>query len=89
MARGQSGKLIAEIDPALKRQFHAALTLDGSTFKDWVLENIHDYLEHRSEPELPELPHAGFHKPYVQGESDLLAAEEPPKNTPQKNSDNR
>jgi hypothetical protein len=84
MARGQSGKLIAEIDPALKRQFHAALTLDGSTFKDWVLENIHDYLEHRSDPELPR---SGAHKAYVQGQSDLLAAEEPSTNTTQKNSE--
>jgi len=44
MARGQSGRLVLEIDPALKRQLHARVAADGRTLKDWFLEQAELYL---------------------------------------------
>ncbi len=44
MARGQSGRLVFEIDPGMKREFHARLARDGSSAKDWLIRRIQDYL---------------------------------------------
>ncbi len=50
MARGPSGRLVFEIDPALKRELHARLARDGRSAKDWLLERIEAYLD---APQLP------------------------------------
>jgi hypothetical protein len=44
MARGQSGRLVFEIDPVLKRQLHARAAADGRTLKHWFLEQAERYL---------------------------------------------
>ena len=44
MARGSSGRLVFEIDPLIKREFHAQLVREGLTAKKWLLEQIEDYL---------------------------------------------
>jgi len=51
MARGPSGRIVIEIDPELKRDLHSALVAEGSTLKDWFIENASDYLERRLQPE--------------------------------------
>jgi len=52
MARGQSGRIVLEIDPALKRAVHARLAGDGVTMKDWFLEQV----EHLLNPKQQHLP---------------------------------
>jgi hypothetical protein len=37
MARGESGRIVIEVAPALKRELYAALALSGSTLKDWFV----------------------------------------------------
>ena len=53
MAKGPSGRLVVDIEPTLKREFHAALAAEGRTFKDWVILRIEQYLEERQQPGLP------------------------------------
>jgi hypothetical protein len=53
MARGPSGRLVVDIEPDLKRELHASLAADGLTFKDWVISQIHEYLDVRRQPTLP------------------------------------
>lgn len=55
MARGPSGRLVIEIDPALKRDLHAALAQDGLTLKDWFLQRASGYIAERRQPSLPGL----------------------------------
>jgi hypothetical protein len=38
MAIGASGRIVLEIDPALKQEIYAALEVQGRTLKDWFLE---------------------------------------------------
>ena len=38
MAVGVSGRIVLEIDPAIKQEIYAALERDGRTLKDWFLE---------------------------------------------------
>ena len=44
MSRGRSGRIVVEVDPALKKRLHAALTLDGITLKDWFRQQAEAYL---------------------------------------------
>ena len=56
MARGDSGRLVLEIDPDFKREFYAALALEGLTAKDWFLGKAKDFVESIQQPWLsPEL----------------------------------
>jgi hypothetical protein len=73
MARGQSGRLVIEVDPALKRDLHSALAADGLTLKDWFLRRVAEYIVERRQPSLP-----GITSLYQAGEEQTLrAAEEP------------
>lgn len=44
MARDPSGRIVVELEPALKKRLHATLTLDGITLKAWVREQAESYL---------------------------------------------
>lgn len=79
MAKGPSGRLVVDIDPTLKRELHASLAADGTTFKEWVIARIDQYLDERRQPGLPGMQpgtHPGMH--YSQSEEDSfpMAAEE-------------
>jgi len=43
MAQGKSGRIVIEVDPALKRELYAALAMSGSTLKDWFVRSAEDY----------------------------------------------
>lgn len=43
MARGESGRIVIEVEPEVKRRLYAALALSGSTLKHWFLENALAY----------------------------------------------
>lgn len=48
MARGNSGRVIVEIDPEFKQELYVALEKDNLTLKDWFLKNADDYLNDRN-----------------------------------------
>jgi hypothetical protein len=53
MARGPSGRVVVEIEPALKRALHAALAQDGRTLKDWFIARAESYLDAHFQMSLP------------------------------------
>jgi len=52
MARGESGRIVLEIDPAEKHDLYDALTRDGMTLKDWFLRRAGEYLRERGQGQL-------------------------------------
>lgn len=44
MARGESGRIVLEIDPSQKEDLYSALAKDGLTLKDWFLRQAAQYL---------------------------------------------
>jgi hypothetical protein len=52
MARGESGRIVLEIDPAEKQELYSALTRDGMTLKDWFLRRATEYLREREQRQL-------------------------------------
>ena len=52
MAIGESGRIVIEVDPQLKRAFYSALTERGLTLKDWFINEAERYVEERRQPEL-------------------------------------
>jgi hypothetical protein len=62
MARGESGRIVIEVEPETKKRLYAALALSGSTLKDWFLKKATAYCHESTEPSLFEnvesRPHA-------------------------------
>ena len=52
MARGDSGRIVIEVDPETKRQLYAALDLTGSTLKDWFVKRASDFCDETNQPSL-------------------------------------
>jgi hypothetical protein len=52
MARGESGRIVLEIDPTEKQELYSALTRDGMTLKDWFLRRATEYLRERDQRQL-------------------------------------
>jgi len=44
MAKGPSGRIVIEIDPALKGRLYALLAGEGKTLKTWFLEQVSSYI---------------------------------------------
>ncbi len=44
MSRGNSGRIVLEVDPDLKRRLHAAVAGEGRSLKDWFVEQAIAYL---------------------------------------------
>ena len=49
MPKGNSGRLVIEIDPELKSELYEALQQEGLTMKDWFLQNTDEFLKNRSQ----------------------------------------
>lgn len=45
MPRSSGGRVVVEVDPELKKRLYAALSLDGTTLKDWLIQEVERYLE--------------------------------------------
>lgn len=58
MAQGKSGRVVIEVDPALKRELYAALAKSGSTLKDWFVRSAEDYCISGTQGVLFTSPHA-------------------------------
>jgi len=72
MAKGPSGRVVVELDPALKRELHAALAAQGWCLKDWFIKQAREYVAERQQPPLPGITLYPAHS-----EPMMLAAEEP------------
>lgn len=49
MARGDSGRIVLEIDPNIKGDLYSALARDGLTLKEWFLRHTTQYLRDRGQ----------------------------------------
>jgi hypothetical protein len=52
MARGHSGRLVLEVDPALKRALYSRLAAEGLTLKDWFLARADQFLKSAEQQQL-------------------------------------
>ena len=53
MPIGTSGRIVIEIDPDLKQELYSALEAEGLNLKQWFLERVDSFLEHRGQMSLP------------------------------------
>jgi len=44
MPIGQSGRIVIEVDPSLKRELYSALRQKGLSLKDWLVGDAETYL---------------------------------------------
>ncbi|MBI4025944.1 MAG: hypothetical protein HY360_13240 [Verrucomicrobia bacterium] len=76
MARGESGRIVIEVEPGMKRRLYAALALSGSTLKDWFIKSATEFITDREQLPLP-----GILRPLKSlPEPTLRTAEEPAPN---------
>ena len=52
MAKGESGRIVIEVDPALKEEIYAALNRDGLTLKSWFVQQASRYVADYIQPSL-------------------------------------
>ena len=52
MARGESGRIVLEIDPELKRQLYSALARENMTLKDWFIALAVQHVDTQQQPSL-------------------------------------
>lgn len=53
MAKGDSGRIVIEIDPDLKRRLHSALALKSQSLKDWFVAAANTYLKKQMNDDAP------------------------------------
>jgi len=58
MAKGQSGRIVVEVDPALKRALYGALAVDDSTLKEWFIDQAGRYLREKQGNKTERTPRA-------------------------------
>lgn len=49
MSIGDSGRVVIEIEPDLKRELHVALRHDGTNLKNWFIEQATSFLSDRGQ----------------------------------------
>lgn len=52
MAVGESGRIVIDVDPEVKRRLYSALALSGSTLKDWFLKSARSFCDESTQPML-------------------------------------
>lgn len=53
MSIGNSGRIVIEIEPELKRELHSALRLQGTNLKAWFLSHVEELLTEEAQQPLP------------------------------------
>ncbi len=61
MPKGESGRIVVDVDPTLKRRLYSALAMEDSTLKEWFIQAAGRYLEERRTPS-PQTPKKGSAK---------------------------
>jgi len=52
MAIGESGRIVLEIEPKLKRELYSSLALENKTLKEWFIALAEQHIKRRQQPEL-------------------------------------
>ncbi len=47
MSIGQSGRIVLEVSPDLKRELYSSLASEGLTLKGWFIHQVNDFLQNR------------------------------------------
>lgn len=47
MARGQSGRIVLEVNPELKNELYSAISKKGITLKDWFVDTAEQYIKYQ------------------------------------------
>lgn len=50
MPKGESGRIVVEIEPALKRKLYSLLAIENLTLKDWFINQASDYVNDKKSP---------------------------------------
>ena len=53
MSIGNSGRIVIEIEPELKRELHSVLRLEGTNLKTWFLVQVDELLAEKVQKSLP------------------------------------
>lgn len=48
MTKGESGRIVIEIEPNLKRRLYSTLAMDSSTLKDWFIQRAEGYVKDKA-----------------------------------------
>lgn len=48
MAKGESGRIVLEVDPELKKKLYSILAFEQVTLKDWFIQNAERHIKDRS-----------------------------------------
>jgi hypothetical protein len=48
----KSGRVVVQVDPAMKLSLHSALAAEGLSLRDWFVRHATLYLEERQQPKL-------------------------------------
>ncbi|MCF8721607.1 hypothetical protein [Nitrospina gracilis] len=52
MAIGESGRIVIEISPDLKKRLYATLALEQKTLKEWFILKAEQYIKDQIQPSL-------------------------------------
>ena len=52
MAIGESGRIVLEIDPELKRRLYSTLALENKTLKEWFIAMAVQHVDTQQQPSL-------------------------------------
>ena len=52
MSRGNSGRIVLEVDPRIKNQLYLVLAREGITLKTWFLRQFETYIADFKQPQL-------------------------------------
>ena len=52
MSIGNSGRIVIELEPGLKRQIYSTLAKDGMTLKEWFVREAQNYISTNSQVSL-------------------------------------
>jgi hypothetical protein len=52
MPIGDSGRIVLEVEPLLKRRLYSALALEHMTLKDWFIARAEEYVQAQQQPGL-------------------------------------
>jgi hypothetical protein len=47
MAKGDSGRIVLEVDPNLKRNLYSILALEQKTLKEWFVANAEQHIDNK------------------------------------------
>jgi hypothetical protein len=47
VAKGDSGRIVLEVDPTLKKQLYSILALEQKTLKDWFIQQAEQHVKNK------------------------------------------